>query len=271
YRDYPPTAPEAGAPVLCLHGLTRNERDFEDVAPRIAALGRRVIAASMRGRAGSDPDPDHARYLPVTYVGDMALLLEELGLERVIVVGTSMGGLMAMVMAATAPQSLVAVALNDIGPELAPEGLARIQGYVGGGAPVTSWAEAAAATRAINGVAFPDETGEEFWLAFARRIFREEAPDRIVLDYDPAISKPVQAGDAAPPDLWPLFEALKPIPTLLVRGALTDLLAPETVAAMKERKPDLEVAEVPRVGHAPLLTEPVAWEALERFIRNAPG
>ncbi len=268
YRDYAPVGVVTGAPVLCLHGLTRNLRDFEDLAPRLAALGRRVISASQRGRGRSDPDPEATRYNPGVYVGDMLALLDKLEIPKAIFVGTSMGGLMTMITSAMAPQRIAAAVLNDVGPEFDPAGLERIRGYVGGGGPVGSWAEAAARCRSINGVAFPDETGEAFWLSFARKIFRQEAPDRIVLDYDPAISRTVAPGSQAIADLWPLFDAMKAIPLLVVRGDLTDILPASTVVEMQTRKPDMKVAHVPRVGHAPFLTEPAAYEALSAFIRS---
>lgn len=268
YRDYAPTGLVSGPPVLCLHGLTRNVRDFEDLAPAIAALGRRVIVASQRGRGRSDPDPMPERYSPAVYVGDMLALLDSLAIPRAVFVGTSMGGLMTMIAAATAPERVAAAVLNDIGPELDPAGLARIQGYVGAGAPARSWHEAAAQCRAINGVAFPRETSDAFWLGFARKLFREEAPDCIVLDYDPAIARTVAPGSSDIVDLWPLFDALKAIPTLVVRGEITDILMASTLDEMRRRKPDLESVTAPHVGHAPFMTEPAAWEALGAFLTD---
>jgi pimeloyl-ACP methyl ester carboxylesterase len=265
YRRYPARSGSDKRPVLCMHGLTRNSRDFEDVAPRIADRGRSVIAVDVRGRGRSDYDANPENYTPATYVEDMAGLLERVGWSEVVALGTSMGGLMTMIMAAAHPGVVKAAALNDIGPEIDPKGLKRIQGYVGGGGPYESWEDAAEAVRNINGVAFPNETGQAFWIAFARRICREREDGLIVLDYDAQISKPVQSGDVAPPDLWPLFDALAPVPILLVRGALTDLLSMETVKEMHRRSPTLTLAQIPDVGHAPLLTEPVAEAALDAF------
>ncbi len=265
YRRYPAEGAKQKRPVLCMHGLTRNSRDFEDVAPRIAARGRSVIAVDVRGRGRSDYDPNPDNYTPAVYVEDMVGLLKSVNWSEVVALGTSMGGLMTMVMAAAHPGIVKAAALNDIGPVIDPKGLKRIQGYVGGGGPYASWADAAEAIRAINGVAFPNETGKDFWLAFARRICREE-DGKVILDYDPNISKPVQTGDVAPPDLWPFFDALAPVPLLLVRGALTDLLSMETVEEMQRRSPHMQVAQVPAVGHAPLLTEAVAQDSLDAFL-----
>lgn len=268
YRDYEPAGAPSGASVVCLHGLTRNERDFEELAPRIAALGRRVVVPTMRGRGRSDPDPQPARYNPFVYVADTLGLMDRLGVDRATFVGTSMGGLMTMVTAAQAPQRLAGAVLNDVGPEIDPAGLARIRTYAGVPKTATSWAGAAALIREINGPAFPREADPAFWDTFARRTFREAGPGRIELDYDPGIAGMMSPDEsAAPPaDLWPLFDALIPIPTLVVRGAITDVLMASTLEEMRRRKPDLKVASVPDVGHAPFLTEPAAWDALRSFL-----
>jgi len=266
FRDYQATAPVAGAPVLLLHGLTRNNRDFEELAPMIAACGRRVLAPSQRGRGASDSDPSPDRYHPGTYAADMLALLSSLDIPRAIFIGTSMGGLMTMICAALAPARVAAAVLNDVGPEVDPKGLARIRGYVGRTEAPADWDQAAAVCRAINGSAFLNETGSEFWLKVARRMFWEPGPGRIALQYDPAISQVVNTPAVVPPDLWPLFDALKPLPTLVIRGALSDILMVSTVDEMLRRKPDLVVATVPDVGHAPFLTEPAAWSALRSFL-----
>lgn len=269
YLDY--AGPADRTPVLCLHGLTRNVRDFGEVAPRLQASGRRVLVAEMRGRGRSDWDPQPDRYRPDVYVGDMLRLLDQERVERAVIVGTSMGGLMAMMMGLVARDRIAAVVLNDIGPVIQAEGLARIQGYVGGGPSVVTWADAADKARSINGSAFPGEADNPaFWDAFARRLFTEGEDGRPVLDYDPAISGKVQQGDVAPPDLWPAFDSVVDAPMLLVRGAITDLLSTDTVAEMQRRKPDLEVVEAANVGHAPMLTEPDVRPALERFVAAQP-
>ncbi len=254
-------------PVLCMHGLTRNSRDFEEVIPAIAAAGRSVIAVDVRGRGHSDRDPVAENYNPGIYVQDMFGVLAQSGWNQVITLGTSMGGLMSMVMAAGRPGLIAGAIINDIGPELDPRGLTRIQGYVGGAAgPFADWAAAAEAVRAINGEAFPKETGHAFWGAFARRTCRELESGQVVFDYDPAISKLARTGNVAPPDLWPQFEALAASPLLLVRGAITDLLASACVDEMRARAPHMAYAEVPDVGHAPLLTEPEAARAIHAFL-----
>ncbi len=266
YRDYP--GPSGRTPVLCLHGLTRNSADFEDLAPHLAQ-SRRVLALDVRGRGRSDIDPDPSRYHAGTYVGDVAALLASLGIERVILVGTSMGGIIGMIYGAAHPDSLAGLVLNDIGPEIDPGGLARIAGYVGRGGPVTSWAEAAAAVRAINEIAFP-QADDAFWDRFARRTYREEADGRIVPAYDPRIADAMAEAGAAPADMWPIFDLLEKIPILVIRGAQSDILSADTLRAMQQRHPDLESVTVPGRGHAPTLDEPAAREAIDSFLARLP-
>ncbi|MGF1463727.1 MAG: alpha/beta fold hydrolase [Maricaulaceae bacterium] len=272
YRDYAAAGkgPQVGcAPVVCAHGLTRNARDFEELAPRIAALGRRVIVPDARGRGLSDWDPEPARYQPLIYTQDVLALLDELELAQAAWVGTSMGGLMGMIAAKLAPERLASLTLNDIGPEIDPDGLKRIEGYVGGAPPQRDWAAAQAITRSINEDAFPDQN-DAFWSAFAHRLFTETSDGAIRLDYDPAISDRVQAGEAAPPDLWALFNATRSAPTLVVRGALSDLLSEATVTRMAARHDQLTIVRAANVGHAPFLTETDVWPALARFLAETP-
>jgi pimeloyl-ACP methyl ester carboxylesterase len=264
YRDYPAVA--GGTPVLCLPGLTRNCRDFETIAPRIQR-SHRVLCADLRGRGLSQHDPNWQNYHPGTYVADVAGLLAHAGVERVIVLGTSLGGLIAMIMAATTPQLLVGVILNDVGPEIAPEGLARISSYVGKSAPVNNWAEAVAQVRATYGLAWPAATDED-WLAFARRGYREvDGVPR--LDMDPMIGEAVRAAPGgAAPDLWPLFAALRSLPVLALRGAISDVLSQETFDRMAREKPDLERVTVPGRGHPPMLDEPESVAAIDGFLSS---
>jgi pimeloyl-ACP methyl ester carboxylesterase len=268
-RDYPPLLPHTGLPVILLHGLTRNSRDFEVVAPRIAALGRRVVAPDMRGRGRSANDPDPAHYVPAVYAQDVLALMDELAIARAVFVGTSMGGLITMVLATMAPDRIAASVLNDVGPKLSAEGLARIAGYVGHVEPLPDWSAAAEAIRATNGAAFPDRIDDEaFWLTFARRTFRSREDGRLELDYDPHIALAFTDIDpeAPAPDLSPLFAKLAEKPVLSVRGALSDLFSEDVVALMRELKPDLETVTVENVGHAPMLDEPDAWDAVLDFL-----
>ncbi len=264
-RDYPgPNA--SAATVVCLHGLTRNAADFEHLCEYFQDRCR-VLAIEQRGRGQSDRDPDPSHYEVGRYVQDTLGMLHALGIERPVLVGTSMGGLMSMLMLAAAPDRYRGAVLNDIGPVVEASGLARIQGYVGQGQPVATWDEAAAVAKASNGDAFPDFTDED-WLAFARRLFRECEDGRLELDYDAAIAQPLNANasTAVPPDLWAVFDAMGEVPLLLVRGALSDILSAATVEEMQRRHTALQAVEVPRVGHAPMLDEPEALAAIETFL-----
>jgi len=271
-RDYPPLLPETGLPVICLHGLTRNSRDFEVIAPRIAALGRRVIAPDMRGRGQSANDPDPAHYVPAVYTQDVLKLMDALEIPRAVFVGTSMGGLIMMVLATIAPDRIAASVLNDVGPRLSTAGLGRIASYVGRSQPVGSWAEAAEAVRAINGSAYPERADDDaFWMRAARRTFRERDDGKLETDYDPHIALAFADfdEDATPPDLTPLFQALSAKPVLSIRGGLSDILTPEGVAHMKGINPNLETATIENIGHAPTLDEPDSWDAILDFLAKA--
>ena len=268
YRDYAPVGEARGVPVLCLHGLTRNVGDFEDLAPRLAALGRRVVVVSQRGRGRSDPDPQELRYQPLTYALDMIALLDALKIERAVFIGTSMGGLMTMIIAAQQPHRIAAAVLNDIGPEIANAGLDRIKANVSSRDPVASWDEAADRSREANLAAFPKRADDaEFWLDFAHKTWIETGDGRIALAYDGALVDQLDSS-AVPPDLWPFWEPFNRFPTLLVRGGISDLLTPETVAEMTRRNPGLDFVEVPDIGHAPFMTEPEAWAAIEAFLHR---
>lgn len=264
YRDYASDG-AAGSPVLCLPGLTRNLKDFEDVAPRIAARGRRVLALSFRGRGRSAYDPNTENYFPTKYAEDALSVLDAEGVSAAVFLGTSNGGITSLVVAATAPERMRAVILNDIGPEIDEAGLNRIRSYAGQPTTISGWADAAAYARATNKIAFPAYTDED-WIRFARRLFSEDSSGAPVLDYDPAIGAQVRADRGPAPDLWPLFDALGDAPTLVLRGALSDILSRETIAQMQARKPDLVTAEIPAVGHAPMLDELAALAALAAFL-----
>ena len=275
-RDYSGASGSARAPVICLHGLTRNARDFEALAPQIAAQGRRVLTVDVRGRGLSAYDPEPTRYVPATYAADVLALMDHLGIARAVFIGTSMGGLITMVVGAMRPSAVAAAALNDIGPEIAPEGLARILGFAGQSKPVETWADAAAYARRVNEIAFPNY-GPADWDAFARRLFADK-DGRPVLDYDPDIAKalvpppPPPPDQPAPPpaDLWPLFKGLAARPLLTIRGQTSDILSPDILARMREAAPDMAVAEVAGVGHAPMLDEPEALTAIDALLGAAP-
>jgi pimeloyl-ACP methyl ester carboxylesterase len=265
-RDYAHPAPRAT--LLCLHGLTRNSADFEGLCESLRE-DVRIIAADQRGRGQSAYDPNPANYNPGVYVQDMLTLLAHLGVRRVVAIGTSMGGLMTMMMAAMHPDVLTGAVLNDIGPVVEPAGLARIKSYVGRTSAVSTWEDAARVSRELNGIALPTYTDED-WMRFARRTFREDASGKLVPAYDPAIAQSLVAANqpTAAPDMWPLFAALRSIPTLLVRGATSDILSADCAAQMRARKPDLRVVEAPDRGHAPMLDEPEALQAIRAFLKD---
>ncbi|MBV9991728.1 MAG: alpha/beta hydrolase [Alphaproteobacteria bacterium] len=262
-RDYPHASAHR-LPVICLHGLTRNSADFEAVAPRIAELGRRVIAIDARGRGKSENDPEPARYRSDVYVGDVLRVMDTLNVPRAAFLGTSMGGIMTMIAATAAPTRVAAAILNDIGPVVDPKGIARIASYVGKSEPVDSWYDMTAAVRAVGDSAFPGRD-DEFWATFTRRVAREREDGRIEFAYDPLIAQGF-AGAGQAPSLMPLFQALAAVPVLVVRGETSDILSRDGVEAMRAVKPDLEVAEVPDIGHAPTLEEPEAWDAIAAFL-----
>lgn len=254
-------------PVICIPGLTRNASDFEDLAPKISATGRNVTAISLRGRGRSDYDPDYLNYHPLTYRHDILLALDEMNVRKAILIGTSLGGIVTMLTNQTAPERVKAAIINDVGPDLAPEGLTRIASYVGKNAgPAETIEEAAAHIRAINEVAFPDATDDD-WIRFAYRTFRQTDDGKWTLDYDPNIARGLAENGPAP-DLWPAFESLKSTPTLIMRGAISDLLSAEIVERMRIAHPHFDYVEVPRIGHAPMMTEPAAWSALETFLNK---
>ena len=259
----------AKTPVLCIPGLTRNASDFEDFAPLAASTGRDVHAISLRGRGRSDYDPDYRNYHPAVYVGDILTALDRLGLARAILVGTSLGGIVTMLAAAAAPGRIAGAVINDVGPELAPEGIARIASYVGARAAGESGAAAnldaaIAQIRAVNEVAFPGRD-QSFWDTFARRTFDPQPDGCWKLAYDPNIGRALLESGPAP-ELWTPFAALAPIPTLVLRGAISDLLTAPIVDRMREARPGFDYCEVANVGHAPTLTEPDAWAAVDRFL-----
>jgi pimeloyl-ACP methyl ester carboxylesterase len=270
-RDYAGESGGCRLPVICLHGLTRNSKDFEDVAPRLAAGGRRVLVPDVRGRGRSSADPNPYNYRPKVYARDVLDLMDSLGIARAVFVGTSMGGLITMALAAIRSRGVAAAVLNDVGPEVGRAGIERILSYAGQPAIIDTWSDAAAYVRRTNSVAFPDNSDAD-WEAFARRTFREDG-GRPVLDYDPAIATPQANRPVKTRSLLAtlLFRRLaRRRPTLLVRGELSDLTTAEIARRMKRIAPSLQSAVVPGVGHAPMLTEPEAIAAIDEFLRTVP-
>ena len=252
YRDYGSPSERAEV-MLCLPGLTRNSRDFSHVAEQFKDRFR-VICVEQRGRGKSEYDPKPERYIPTTYVGDMFVLLNHLGVTQFHACGTSLGGLMTMLMQAANPGVVKSAIINDIGPEIDPAGIERIRGYVGATEPMTSWDEATNNMKQMASDVFPNFNNDD-WRAFAQRIFVER-DGKIVLDYDPALADTFKAAspDQAAPNLWPLFDSMKTVPMLVVRGATSDILSEKTLNDMGDIHPDMASVIVPDVGHAPSLT-----------------
>lgn len=257
-----------GQPLLCLPGLTRNMEDFEPVVDAFADRAQ-VIRMDFRGRGASDYG-DPATYQVAQEAADVVGLLDHLGLQEVTILGTSRGGLVAMVLAAMARDRIAGVIFNDIGPDVMPEGLAYIMDYLGKPPKAKTLAEAAAAFPRHYAPAFrnvPPET----WAALARRIY-VEADGKLHNRYDPRLREavaPAFAPDAVAPDLWPLFDALAGAPLGLIRGAGSNILSAETAAEMRRRRPDMAFAELADRGHVPFLDEPEAIEVIETVLERS--
>lgn len=262
YREY--DGPSDRPPIVCLPGLTRNVRDFEPVADRHAGEWR-VLAFDFRGRGLSAYDPNPGNYIPNTYAADVLAWLDAIKIESAVLLGTSLGGIVTMILAASAKDRMAGVMLNDIGPEIDPRGIERIRGYVGRSTDFASWEEVAKALAARNADVYP-HYGADQWQAFARRICTERE-GRIVFDYDMAISSNFNRAPNDPAaTMWPQFQALSGVPLLILRGELSDLLDAEVAREMAGALPEAELVVVPDVGHAPALDEPEAIAAIERLL-----
>jgi pimeloyl-ACP methyl ester carboxylesterase len=258
-------------PVLCLPGLSRNSKDFLRLGQAFgleSAQPRQVVALDCRGRGLSAYDPDWTHYDPLIEAQDVLAATAALGLEKAVVVGTSRGGLLAMILGALRPGLLAGVVLNDIGPVIEGQGLARIKTYLAAARPPSDWAAAHAAVRKVHGPFFP-AAGEEDIRAFAAATFVEEG-GRLRPDFDPAILKPLQGLDfeQALPTLWPQFDSLAHVPVLAIRGELSDILSAATVEAMAGRHPRFERVTVPGQGHAPLLRDTATLARIEAFAQR---
>jgi pimeloyl-ACP methyl ester carboxylesterase len=260
YRDY--AGREDRPPILCFPGLTRNARDFEDLAARMSPDWR-VIAVDFRGRGESAYAKDSMTYVPLTYVQDVLLLLAELKIERFVAFGTSLGGIVTMLIAATGGAKLAGALLNDIGPEIEASGLARIKSYVGKTSSWPTWIHAARTLGENNAEVYPFY-GLEDWLRLAKRMYRLTPGGRIVPDYDKNIAEPFRLpGGEGGVDLWPALDALADVPTLIVRGELSDLFSGSTAQAMAGRLNKAAMVTVEGAGHAPTLDEPEAVAAID--------
>ena len=262
-RDYGDPL-DSRAPLFCLGGLTRNSKDFESLAERYSSDGRRVICPDYRGRGQSQYDPNWSNYDPRTYIRDIRDVLAALNVHRVVVMGTSLGGILGMGMAAAMPTALAAVIMNDVGPVVETDGLDFIIDYIKVDRPHDDW-DAAVVTiqNMLPNLAFQDEG---IWLKMAENTFRRCDDGKLRFDWDVNIAKPLLASDYEIPNMWPLFRALKDIPTLVLRGAESDILSPACFAEMQVVKPDMIAVEIPRAGHVPTLAEPESRAALDDFL-----
>ena len=266
-RVYPGPRPSAGS-VLCLHGLTRNSRDFEDLAPHLQHRYR-VIVPDVRGRGLSARDPNPQNYQPAIYLQDILSLLDSVEAQRVAVIGTSMGGLLAMMLAVGSRDRVSGVVLNDMGPEVDPAGLERIKGYAGRLPPPKNWDDAVAQTQTVFGNAWPNLSAER-WSALTRRGYREDEKGALNVDADPMIGEMLRAAPSATANLWPFWKALRGTPMLAIRGAQSDILSAATFAKMKAENPELKRLEGAQRGHVPLLDEPECVAAIDAFLAQLP-
>ncbi|MEO0398405.1 MAG: alpha/beta hydrolase [Pseudomonadota bacterium] len=281
YRGSPVQDAESGSstrpPIVCLHGLTRNSADFEGVARILTGRGHTVYALTFRGRGQSDWDRNYRNYHPAQYRDDVLAALDAFDIERAAFIGTSLGGIVTMLIAATKPDRIECAVINDVGPQLAPEGLARIgalladrtdtNGHAKPMTPETSFDAALATIKRHNVPAFPD-ADETFWRAFTKRTHRQQEDGVWTPDYDSGIARALVelgAGD----DLQPAFESLAQKPLMLIRGAISDLMTDDIAHAMKKSAPHLVDISIPRIGHAPMLDEPESIAALTDFLDKA--
>ena len=269
-RHYPASG-ALGRPVLCLAGLTRNSRDFHDLATFLSShptRPREVWCPDYRGRGRSDPDPDWRNYSPFIELLDVLDLMAICNLHNVAVVGTSRGGIIAMLMAVIRPNALSALVMNDIGPVIETAGLARIIGYAGKIPVPADWDEAADLLRAMNKRFFPNFTDTD-WRKMARQLFDEE-DGRPAPSYDNKISNAISEIDITQklPEMWPQFEALKHMPVMVLRGETSDLLSARTVEEMASRHPRLTSVTIHAQGHAPLLTDRFSMGIIADFLRE---
>lgn len=265
-REYPHEAP--AATIICIPGLTRNSADFSDFCDQLNS-DYRIFAVDLRGRGKSAYDLDPKNYHPGIYMQDIQQLLEKLDLEKVILIGTSLGGLVSMFVTAINPDSVSALIINDIGPEINTTGLERIKYYITQQYDsVDSWDDAVSRTKQALKREYPNFS-EEDWQSFARRLYKEH-DGNVCLDYDPAIAVLFEdeQTDNVPPDMWPMFSALTTVPMMVVRGELSDILLPGTISKMQDIHPHLSVVEVPEVGHAPLLEDLRISDQAEKFLET---
>jgi pimeloyl-ACP methyl ester carboxylesterase len=266
-RRYPAAGDSQARTALCLPGLTRNGRDFHDLAMALSTHpsgARTVYTFDYRGRGLSEFDPNWENYSVAVEMLDVLDFITLTGIEDAAVIGTSRGGLITMLMAAAQPRALGVVVLNDIGPVIEHEGLARISGYVGRVPLPFSWPDAARMARELNRRHFPDVT-DAVWEDVARQLYNDRN-GKPAPGYDPKLGNALSVLDGPLPALWPQFEALKRVPLMVVRGEHSDILTAETVDEMRRRHPAMTAIIVSAQGHAPLLKDSQTIEGIRHFL-----
>ncbi len=260
-----------GLPAVCLPGLARTEADFELLAKYLSSdpiRPRNVFALDYRGRGQSAYDSDWRNYNLAVELADILTVLTSLGVSHAVFIGTSRGGLLTMLLGATQPRYIAGAVLNDIGPVIEPAGLQRIKGYIGRMPTPMDIAEGAVGLRRLFGEQFPALSDDD-WVAWSERSWTQTA-DGLVARYDARLSHTLSGSDPDQPipTLWEQFDALSSVPLMVIRGGLSDLLSSETLAAMKLRRPDMDVLVVPDQGHAPLLAEAPVLEQIGALCRR---
>lgn len=265
-RDYLGPGDGKRTPLLCLGGLTRNSKDFAGVA-KYHCRERRVICPETRGRGHSDYDPDWRNYHPATYVNDVRHILCALGIHEVVVIGTSMGGIMGMAMAAAMPMVLKGLVLNDVGPTVRVDSLDTVIEYMKSPPSLSDWGAAGQHLRDAFESEYPISGGDN-WVRAAKNSYVEKSDGTITFDWDGNILKPILADDTKVHDLWHLFKATRRIPVLTVRGAKSTILDEPQLADMSAQHEKMTSVVVPGIGHAPSLAEPASMEAINGFLEQ---
>jgi len=264
YRDYGDKLAD-GPVVLCLPGLTRNSKDYHELAARLSGAYR-VICPDYRGRGQSDYDPNYKNYHPVTYINDLQHLLTALNIHQIVSIGTSMGGILTMALAAVVPSMLLGAVINDVGPEVDTSGIERIAAYIGDDTPQPDWHAAVSHLKKV--MKDPGlQTGDD-WLELAKSSYKETATGDLHIDWDPAIAKALKEQKQEAVDLWPLFKALGGRPVLGVHGAESDILSADIFDAMGKALPNFTGITVPNVGHTPSLKEKGIPQAIDRLLKT---
>lgn len=261
FRDYGDPG-STSIPILCLSGLARNSKDFAPFANRVSASGQRIVCLDYRGRGRSQYDPDPSNYVPATYINDIRHVLCALGLHRVIVAGTSLGGILGMALGAAMPTSIAGLILNDVGPEIDTSGFDRIRDYLKSDHPHPNWESAIAD---LKGMFINHSFTDDEWQTVAEATFVKGNDGLLHFDWDVRIYDALDPGGEIP-DLWPYFRSVCHIPILVLRGENSDILLPDTIDAMRNAHGDLAAFTVPGAGHTPTLKEPVSIEAVDEFL-----